>query len=48
MPIPLPDIDEQLKIGQFLENVDSLISLYRQRVEKLKNIKAACLEGMFI
>lgn len=48
MPIPWPDIEEQRKIGRFLENIDLLIALYRQRLEKLKNIKAACLEGMFV
>ena len=48
MPIPWPTIEEQQKIGQFLEDVHSLVILYRQRLEKLKNIKAACLEGMFV
>lgn len=44
----IPDIDEQKQIAGYLNSLDDLIELYRIRVEKLKNIKAACLQGMFV
>lgn len=40
--------EEQFQIGQFFQNLDNLISLYQCKYEKLKNIKRACLEKMFI
>ena len=39
---------EQKQIADYLKSMDDLIELYRIRVEKLKNIKAACLQGMFV
>lgn len=44
----VPDIEEQKQIAGYLNSLDELIELYRIRVEKLKNIKAACLQGMFV
>ena len=44
----IPDIEEQKQIAGYLNSLDNLIELYRIRVEKLKNIKAACLQGMFV
>jgi len=44
----IPDIQEQKQIAGYLNSLDDLIELYRIRVEKLKNIKAACLQGMFV
>lgn len=44
----IPDIEEQKQIAGYLNSLDELIELYRIRVEKLKNIKAACLQGMFV
>lgn len=46
--IRIPDIEEQKQIADYLNSLDDLIELYRIRVEKLKNIKAACLQGMFV
>lgn len=43
-----PSIEEQKLVGLFFANVDSRISLEEQRLEKLKQIKAACLENMFV
>lgn len=40
--------DEQEKIGQYFANLDNLITLHQRKLEKLKNIKKACLEKMFI
>lgn len=44
----IPKINEQRLIGQYLEQLDKLITLHQQKLEKLKNIKKACLEKMFI
>ena len=48
MPIPIPDIDEQRKIGELLTCLDNLITLHQRELEKLKNLKKACLEKMFV
>ena len=40
-------IDEQRAIGQYFTTLDAQITLHRERLEKLKQIKAACLEKMF-
>lgn len=48
MPIPIPDIDEQRKIGELLTCLDNLIALHQRELEKLKNIKKSCLENMFV
>ena len=44
----IPDIDEQEKIGQYFTNLDHLITLHQRELEKLKNLKKACLEKMFV
>lgn len=43
-----PSINEQQKIANYLQNLDSQISLQTQRLEKLKQIKSACLDNMFV
>ena len=48
MPIPFPKLDEQRRIGQYLAGLDVLISLQEKKLTKLKNIKAGCLEKMFV
>lgn len=40
-------LDEQNKIVEFLQSLDEQISLHAQRLEKLKQIKSACLDKMF-
>lgn len=40
-------IDEQRAIGRYFTALDAQITLHRERLEKLKQIKAACLEKMF-
>ena len=47
-PITLPCVSEQQKIGDYFRNIDSLITLHQRKLEKLKNIKKACLEKMFV
>ena len=48
MPIPIPHIDEQRKIGEFFCQLDRLIELENKELEKIKHIKTACLEKMFV
>ena len=44
----IPSKNEQVKIGLFFSNLDKQISLQTQRLEKLKQIKSACLDKMFV
>lgn len=46
--IPLPSSDEQKKIGTLLVKLDDLITLHRHKLERLQNIKKACLIKMFV
>lgn len=48
MPIINPEIDEQKAIGIFFKNLDRLIAKTEQQINKLKNIKKACLDKMFV
>lgn len=40
--------DEQLQIANYFTSLDSQITLHSQRLEKLKQIKSACLDNMFV
>ena len=46
--IYIPNIEEQNKIGNFFYNLDNLITLHQRECEKLKNIKKALLDKMFV
>lgn len=47
--IILPNtLEEQLRIVEYLQSLDRQIALHTQRLEKLKQIKAACLDKMFV
>jgi type I restriction enzyme S subunit len=46
--IEIPTVDEQNRITAFFKNLDALIFLHQRELDKLKNIKKACLEKMFI
>ena len=47
--IPIPtNINEQKQIAEYFSNLDKQISLQEQRLEKLKQIKSACLKNMFV
>lgn len=48
MQFKFPDSNEQSKIGSYFTNLDKLITLQKRELEKLKNIKKACLEKMFV
>jgi type I restriction enzyme S subunit len=45
----IPDaIDEQQKIGTYFRTLDELIFQHARELQKLKQLKSACLEGMFV
>ena len=46
--ISVPSVKEQRQIGTFLDYLDNLITLHQRELEKLKNLKKACLEKMFV
>lgn len=48
MSFLVPSKEEQIKIASYLRNLDRQISLQSQRLEKLKQIKSACLDKMFV
>ncbi|MGX9161906.1 restriction endonuclease subunit S [Priestia megaterium] len=48
MPIPFPTIEEQIKIGEIFKKLDKTISLQQRQLKKMKNIKKALLQKMFI
>ena len=41
-------LDEEEHIGAFFKQLDHLITLHQRELEKLKNLKKACLEKMFV
>lgn len=47
MPIYLPTLDEQNKIGNFFEKVDRLIILYQRELELLQSEKKTLISKMF-
>ena len=44
----IPSLEEQNTIANYLKALDRQITLHTQRLEKLKQIKAACLDKMFV
>jgi type I restriction enzyme S subunit len=48
MPIKYPNEAEQEKIGSYFYNLDKSITLHQTELEKLNNLKKACLEKMFV
>ena len=46
--ISVPKSEEQVQIGTVFFRIDNLITLHQRQVEKLKNIKSALLEKMFV
>lgn len=43
-----PSLAEQQAIASYFTSLDSQIFLQSQRLEKLKQIKSACLDKMFV
>ena len=48
MYFTVPSYEEQKKIASYITTLDRQITLQTQRLEKLKQIKAACLDKMFV
>ena len=46
--VKVPTTAEQVQIGDFFRQLDNLITLHQRELEKLKNLKKACLEKMFV
>jgi len=46
--LSIPNYQEQKQIGTYFRNLDNLITLHQRELEKLKNLKKACLEKMFV
>ena len=46
--VSLPSLEEQRKIGQLFDSLDTLITLHQRKLEKLKNIKKSMLDKMFV
>ena len=46
--IPYTSIEEQRKIGDYLESLDHLITLHQRKCEELQNIKKYMLQNMFV
>lgn len=45
--VPLPNRDEQVKIGKYLDELDSLITLHQRKHDKLCTVKRSMLDKMF-
>ena len=48
LTLEIPSNDEQKQIGTYFANLDNLITLHQRELEKLKKLKKACLEKMFV
>ena len=46
--IMIPSIKEQIQIGTFFKKIDDTIALHQHKLEKLKNIKQAYLNELFV
>lgn len=47
MPMSIPKLEEQKKIGHFFESLDHLITLQQRKLEKARALKSAYLSEMF-
>ncbi|MGI6545911.1 MAG: restriction endonuclease subunit S [Fastidiosipilaceae bacterium] len=47
MKIPIPELAEQVVVGEFFKELDQLITLHQRKLEKLQNVKKAMLGKMF-
>ena len=48
MPIIIPKMEEQKRIGECFSELDNLITLHQSKLEKLRLIKKSMLEQMFV
>lgn len=43
-----PSIEEQQQIGEYFRQMDRLIEIEKEELEKIKHIKSACMEKIFV
>ena len=48
MKIPVPNVEEQRKIGNLLDGIDHLITLHQRKCDELKEVKKFMLQNMFV
>lgn len=48
MPIPFPYMEEQQKIGEYFDTLENAIIAQAQKIAKLKQMKSALMQKMFI
>lgn len=48
LEVPCPTIDEQRQVGSFLRQLDNLITLHQRKLERLRRLKTAMLDKMFV
>ena len=46
--VSYPVMDEQVKLGEFFDGIDHLITLHQRKCEKLKELKKYMLHNMFV
>ena len=46
--IKFPSIEEQIKIGEYFDSLDNLITLHQRKCDELKKMKKYMLQNMFI
>lgn len=46
--VMLPSVQEQTKIAEMFDGIDSLITLHQRKLELLQNVKKSMLEKMFV
>lgn len=46
--LPVPKMDEQMKIGQYFDNLNNLITLHQRECDKWKELKKGLLQQMFV
>ncbi|MEK2009152.1 restriction endonuclease subunit S [Vibrio parahaemolyticus] len=46
--VSIPSNEEQIAIGNYFQKLDALINQHQQQINKLNNIKQACLSKMFV
>ncbi len=44
MPIPIPHIDEQKKVGEFLTHLDDLITFHQRKLDEMKKLKKGLMQ----
>ena len=47
-PVTLPTLEEQTQIGQYLNNLDTFITLHQRKLEAMKEYKKGLLQQMFV